>query len=302
MPINLAQIRQELLPGLRGVEGRYQQIPTQWDKAFDRGTSNMAIERTSEMRFLGLAQFKTEGGSIMFDNAAGDRYVYNQEHVELGLGYAITRRAIEDNLYKDQFDPSNLGLMESFAQTKEILGADVLNSGDTYDPNVGGDGVSLFSTAHPIDGNTWANRPTVDVDLSESSLENAQIAIRYFPDQAGLRIMARGKLLIVPPQLKYVATRLLMTELRPGTANNDVNALKWGDDYSEGFQVMDFLTSPYAWFVKTTIKGLLYLERRRFDTDMQVDFTTQNLLVAGTERYSFNYFNPRAAYGSFPSA
>lgn len=302
MPINLAQIRQELLPGLRGVEGRYQQIPTQWDKAFDRGTSNMAIERTSEMRFLGLAQFKTEGGSIMFDNAAGDRYVYNQEHVELGLGYAITRRAIEDNLYKDRFDPSNLGLMESFAQTKEILGADVLNSGDTYDPNVGGDGVSLFSTAHPIDGNTWANRPTVDVDLSESSLENAQIAIRYFPDQAGLRIMARGKLLIVPPQLKYVATRLLMTELRPGTANNDVNALKWGDDYSEGFQVMDFLTSPYAWFVKTTIKGLLYLERRRLDTDMQVDFTTQNLLVVGTERYSFNYFNPRAAYGSFPSA
>jgi len=302
MPINLAQIRQELLPGLRGVEGRYQQIPTQWDKVFDRGTSNMAIERTSEMRFLGLAQFKTEGGSIMFDNAAGDRYVYNQEHVELGLGYAITRRAIEDNLYKDQFDPSNLGLMESFAQTKEILGADVLNSGDTYDPNVGGDGVALFSTAHPIDGNTWANRPTVDVDLSEAALENAQIAIRYFPDQAGLRIMARGKLLIVPPQLKYVATRLLMTELRPGTANNDVNALKWGDDYSEGFQVMDFLTSPYAWFVKTTIKGLLYLERRRFDTDMQVDFTTQNLLVAGTERYSFNYFNPRAAYGSFPSA
>lgn len=302
MPINLAHIRTELLPGLRGVEGRYQQIPTQWDKAFDRGTSNMAIERTSEMRFLGLAQFKTEGGSIMFDNAAGDRYVYNQEHVELGLGYAITRRAIEDNLYKDQFDPSNLGLMESFAQTKEILGADVLNSGDTYDPNVGGDGVALFSTAHPIDGNTWANRPTVDVDLSEAALENAQIAIRYFPDQAGLRIMARGKLLIVPPQLKYVATRLLMTELRPGTANNDVNALKWGDDYSEGFQVMDFLTSPYAWFVKTTIKGLLYLERRRFDTDMQVDFTTQNLLVAGTERYSFNYFNPRAAYGSFPSA
>lgn len=302
MPINLPQIRQELLPGLRGVEGRYQQIPTQWDKVFDRGTSNMAIERTSEMRFLGLAQFKTEGGSIMFDNAAGDRYVYNQEHVELGLGYAITRRAIEDNLYKDQFDPSNLGLMESFAQTKEILGADVLNSGDTYDPNVGGDGVALFSTAHPIDGNTWANRPTVDVDLSEAALENAQIAIRYFPDQAGLRIMARGKLLIVPPQLKYVATRLLMTELRPGTANNDVNALKWGDDYSEGFQVMDFLTSPYAWFVKTTIKGLLYLERRRFDTDMQVDFTTQNLLVAGTERYSFNYFNPRAAYGSFPSA
>lgn len=301
MPINLAQIRQELLPGLRGIEGRYDQIPTQWDKVFERGTSNMAIERTSEMRFLGLAQYKTEGGAIASDNAAGDRYVYNQEHIELGLMYAITRRAIEDNLYKDQFDPSNLGLMESFSQTKEILGADILNSGDTYDPNVGGDGVALFSTAHPIDTGTWANRPTTDVQLNEAALENAQIAIRYFPDQAGLRVLARGKMLIVPPQLKYVATRLLMTELRPGTANNDVNALKWGNDYAEGFQVMDFLTSASAWFVRTDKKGLLYLQRRTFDTDMQVDFTTQNLMVAATERFSFNYFNPRAAYGSFPS-
>lgn len=301
MVIALAQIRQELLPGLRGIEGRYEQIPTQWDKVFDRGTSNMALERTSEMRYLGLANYKSEGGSITFDNAAGDRFVYNQEHVEVGLGYAITRKAIEDNLYKDQFDPSNLGLMESFAQFKEILGANVLNTGDTYDPNVGGDGVALFSTAHPIDGNTWANRPSVDVELNEAALENAQIAIRYFPDQAGLRILARGQLLIVPPQLKYVATRLMETELRPGTANNDINALRWGKDYERGFQVMDFLTSTKAWFVKTDKKGLLYLERRKFDTDMQVDFTTQNLLVAATERYSFNYFNPRAAYASFPT-
>lgn len=302
MSINLAQIRQELFPGLRGIEGRYQQIPTQWDKVFERGTSNMALERTSEMRFLGLFQQKTEGGSIMFDNAAGDRYVYNQEHLELALGYAITRKAIEDNLYKDQFDPSNLGLMDAAAQTKEIIGANILNNATTYDSTIVGDGVSLLSTAHPIDGNTWANTPTVQVDLGEAPLENAQIAIRYYPDQAGLRIMARGKLLIVPPQLKYVATRLLMTELRPGTANNDINALKWGNDYSEGFQVMDFLTSAFAWFVKTDKKGLLYLERRKFDTDMQVDFTTQNLLVAATERYSFGYYNPRALYGSTPTS
>lgn len=302
MPINLAQIRQELFPGLRGIEGRYQQIPTQWDRVFERGTSNMALERTSEMRFLGLFQQKTEGGSIMFDNAAGDRYVYNQEHLELALGYAITRKAIEDNLYKDQFDPSNLGLMDSAAQTKEIIGANVLNNATTYDSTIVGDGVALLSTAHPIDGNTWANTPTVQVGLSEASLENAQTAIRYYPDQAGLRIMARGKLLIVPPQLKFTATRLLMTELRPGTANNDVNALKWGNDYSEGFQVMDFLTSAFAWFVKTDKKGLLYLERRKFDTDMQVDFTTQNLLVAATERYSFGHYNPRAIYGSTPTA
>jgi hypothetical protein len=302
MPINLASIKQELFPGLRGIEGRYQQIPTQWDRVFERGSSNMALERTSEMRFLGLLQQKSEGGAVAFDNAAGDRYIYNQEHLEWALGYAITRKAIEDNLYKDQFDPSNLGLMDSAAQTKEIVGANILNNATTYDSTIVGDGKALCATDHPIDGTTWANRPTVDVDLSESALENAQIAIRYFPDQAGLRIMARGRLLVIPPQLKYVATRLLMTELRPGTANNDVNAIKWGNDYAEGFQVMDFLTSQFSWFVKTDKKGLLYLERRRFDTDMQVDFTTQNLLVLCTERYSFGYYNPRAVYGSFPTA
>lgn len=302
MPINLAQIKNELLPGLRGIEGQYEQIPRQWDKVFDSGTSNMAIERTSEMRFLGLAQLKTEGGSITFDNAAGDRFVYNQEHIELGLGYAITRKAIEDNLYKDQFDPSNLGLMNSFSQTKEIVGANILNTGTTYNAAVGGDGVALFSTAHPIDGGTYANRPTVDLSLNESALESAELAIRYFPDQAGLRIMARAQKLIIPPQLEYIAIRLLKTELRPGTANNDVNAQITGGFVPKGYLVMDFLTSAYAWFMRSDIKGLNYLMRRAFDTDMQVDFTTQNLLVNGTERYSFGYSNPRAIWGSFPNA
>lgn len=302
MVIALASIRNELLPGLRGIEGRYDQIPTQWDKVFARGTSNMALERTSEMRFLGLAKAKTEGGSIRFDNRSGDRYVYAQEHLEMALGYAITRKAIEDNLYKSQFDPSNLGLMESFAQTKEILGATLLNTATTYDSSIGGDGVALCATTHPYDGGTWANRPATDVDLNEAALEAAQTTIRYFPDQAGLRIMARGKKLVVPPQLRYVAVRLLETELRPGTTNNDINALKWGGDFEEGFQVMDFLTSQYAWYIKTDKRGLLYLERRKFETDMQVDFTTQNLLVAATERYSFGYFNPRAIFGSFPTS
>jgi hypothetical protein len=302
MAINLSQIKNELLPGLRGIEGLYPQIPTQWSSVFDQGTSNMAIERTSEMRYLGLAQLKTEGGSIAFDNASGDRFVYNQEHIELGLGYAITRRAIEDNLYKDQFDPSNLGLMQSFAQTKEIIAANVLNTGTTYNPNVGGDGVALFSTSHPVDGGVNANRPSVDLNLNESALEQAELAIRYFTDQANLRILARARKLIVPPQLEYAAIRLLQTELRPGTANNDVNAQVQGRFMPDGYVVLDFLTSQYAWFVKSSIKGLLYLQRRAFDTDMQVDFTTDNLLVKATERYSASYYNWRAAWGSFPTA
>lgn len=303
MAVNLSQIRQELFPGLRGIEGKYDMIPTQWSKYLEQGTSEMALERTSEMAFLGLASVKSEGQATTFDNAAGDRFVYNQEHLEIGLGYAITRKAIDDNLYKSQFQPSNLGLMESFNQTKEIISANLLNTATTYNSSVGGDGVALCSTAHPVDGSTYANRPTTDVDLNEASLENAAIQIRTnFVDQRNLKIMARAKKFLVPAQLEYVANRLWSTELRPGTNNNDVNALRTTGSYPEGYEVLDFLTSPYAWFVLTNIKGLLYLERVKFETDMQVDFTTDNLMVKGYERYSVGYYNPRAIWGSFPTA
>jgi hypothetical protein len=304
MAVNLAAIKDLLLPGLRGVEGKYEMIPRQWDKIFTRFDSKMALERTAEMRYLSYAQLKTEGGQTAFDNNAGERYVYNQEHIELGLGYAMTRKAIDDNLYKTQFHPSNLGLIESFAQTEEIYGANVFNSGQTYNNAVGGDGVALFSTAHPIDGGTYANTPTVQVDLNESTLLNAMIAVRTnFKDQAGLKIFARARKLVVPPQLEPVAIRLTKTELRPGTADNDVNAIMMtAGGLSEGYMVNDYLTSAFAWFLLTNIQGLNYMSRIPFETDMQVDFTTDNLLVKGYQRYSFNYSNPRAAYGSFPTA
>lgn len=304
MPIQLAQIKDLLLPGLRAVTGKYEQIPTQYDKIFEEGKSIMALERTAEMRYLPLAKLKSEGAATQFDNQAGERFVYNQEHIEIALGYAITRKAIDDNLYKTQFKPSNLGLMESFTQTKEIYGADVLNSGFTYNDSVGGDGVALFSTAHPIDGGTYANRPTVDVDLNEASLLNAMIGVRVnFKDQAGLKMYSRARKLVVPPQLEPVAIRLTKTELRPGTANNDVNAIHTtAGGLPEGYIVNDYLTSATAWFLLTNIKGLLYLKRIAFETDMQVDFTTDNLLVKGYERYSFNYNNPRAAWGSNPTS
>src|ERR1700676_2971589 len=132
MAVNLSAIKDLLLPGLRGVTGKYDQIPSQYDKAFTKFDSKLALERTAEMRYLGLAQLKTEGGQTQFDNSAGERFVYNQEHIELGLGYAITRKAIDDNLYKTQFHPANLGLTESFRQTQEIYGANVLNTATTY--------------------------------------------------------------------------------------------------------------------------------------------------------------------------
>ena len=303
MAVNLSAIKDLLLPGLRGIEGKYEQIPSQYDKIFTKHESKMALERTAEMRFLGLAQLKTEGGQTAFDNNAGERYVYNQEHTEIALGYAITRKAIDDNLYKSQFAPSNLGLIESFQQTKEIYGANVLNTATTYNAAVGGDGVALIATNHPIDGGTVANRPAVDVDLNEATLLNAMIAIRTnFKDQAGLKVFARGRRLIVPPALEPVAIRLTKTELRPGTADNDVNAIMMtAGGLPEGYMVNDFLTSPSAWFLLTNIDGLSYMERVKFETDMQVDFVTDNLLVKGYERYSFGYYNWRSIFGSFPS-
>jgi hypothetical protein len=303
MAVNLSAIRDLLLPGLRGVEGKYPQIPSQWDKVFEKAKSNMALERTAEMRYLGLAAIKTEGGAVSFDNNASERYVYNQEHYEIGLGYAITRKAIDDNLYKTQFTPTNLGLIESFGQTKEIYGANILNTAQTYNPSVGGDGQALCSLNHPIDGGVIPNTPIVQVDLNESSLLNAMVSIRQnFKDIAGLKMFARGRKLIVPPALEPVAIRLTKTELRPGTADNDVNAIHTtAGGLPEGYMVMDFLTSNYAWFLLTNIKGLVYMERVPYEMDMQVDFTTDNLLVKGYERYSFGFYNWRSIFGSFPT-
>jgi hypothetical protein len=304
MAVNLSAIKDLLLPGLRGIEGKYEQIPSQYDKIFTKHNSKMALERTAEMRFLGYAQLKTEGGQTSFDNSAGERFVYNQEHIEIGLGYAITRKAIDDNLYKSQFQPSNLGLVESFNQTKELYGANVLNTATTYNSSIGGDGKALCASDHPIDGSTVANIPTVAADLNEATLLNGMIGIRTnFRDQAGLKVFARGRKLVVPPQLEPVAIRLVKTELRPGTANNDVNAiLMTAGGLPEGYMVNDYLTSAYAWFLLTNIDGLSYMERIKFETDMQVDFVTDNLLVKGYERYSFAYYNWRAIYGSFPTS
>lgn len=308
MAINVAAIRDLLLPGLRGVTGEYKQWPAIWPKLFDQGKSEMAQERTASMRFLPLAQLKTDGGQTFFDNNSGEAFVYNQLHVGIGLGYAITRNTIADNLYKAQFRPSNLGLQRSFAQTKEIYGAAVFNNSTTYDSTVGGDGVALLSTAHPLPAGgsgpaTWANRPSVDVDLNESALLSGMIAIQTgLYDNAGLRMMATGKTLVIHPNNEPVALRLLRSELRPGTAMNDPNVIPTTAGGVTDYVKNVFFTSPYPWYIKTDQPGLLYLEREPFEIDMQVDFTTDNLLVKGWERYSFNYNDPRALWGSAPTA
>ena len=304
MPVALSQIRDLLLPGLWGISGKYPMIERQWNKIFKSTDSKMALERRASMRYLGLAMLKQEGAPTSFDNAAGQRYIYNQEHNELALGYAITRKAIDDNLYKAEFGPSNDGLMESFVQTEEIYGANVLNTGNIFNTAIQGDGVSLINTAHPIDGNTIANQPSPDVDLNETNLLNALITIRStWRDNAGLKTYARGRKVVIPTQLEPIALRLFRSELRVGTSNNDVNAiLGMNDSLKEGYIVNDFLTSGYAWFILTNIEGLIHMMRIPFELDMSVEFTTDNLLVKGYQRYSFGYYDWRSIWGTYPTS
>lgn len=303
MAINLASIKNELLPGLKAVQGKYAKVENRWSKLFDRKKSTYAFERVSQMAYLPLAREKAEGQSTYFDDRAGERYLYTATALEISLGYIITRRAIEDNQYKAEFNPSNLGLQEVFTTTKEIYAANILNNATTYDSSVGGDGKALCATDHPVDGSTVANKPSVDVDLNESSLLSAMTAIRNnWVDDRNIKIAARPKLLVIPSALEPVAARLLMSDLRPGTANNDVNAIRHIMGGLRDYMVDEFLTSNYAWFVKTDKAGLVYYDRIPFEMDMYVDFDTDNLKVKGRERYVFSYTDWRSIYGSFPTS
>lgn len=304
MPIALASIRSELLPGLFDVRGSYDMIPRQWDKVFTTHNSNMAVERSTQMRFMGLPYLKDEGAATQFDNNAGERFVWNFVHQEIALGYAITRKAIDDNLYKSQFNPMNLGLQAAFAQFKEIQCATILNTSTTFNSQLVGDGQPLLSVSHPFDMGTWSNTNSTPLNLNEASLLSGMTAVRTnFVSEAGLRVLSRARRLVVPPQLEAVAVRLTKTELRPGTANNDVNAvLSVSGGLPEGYIVLDFLTSAFAWFLTTNIEGLILMQRIAYESDVWVDNITDNLLVKAYERYIAGYNDPRSLYGNIPTS
>lgn len=303
MSINLAAIRDLLLPGLMDVTGQYREIETQYSKVFKTHQSNMQVERTTQMRYMSIAQLKTEGGATEFDNNAGERFVYNMEPIEAGLGYAMTRKAIDDNLYQDAFMPTNLGLNKSFREFWEVEAASIFTLATVYNAALVGDGQPLLSTAHPYDNGTWANTTTVPLTLNESSLITGQKSIRQnFVDEAGLKVRARAQCLLVPVALEDVAIRLTQTQLRPGTANNDVNAiLTLSGGLPKGYMVMDYFTNPLAWFLKTDIEGLIHLQRIAYELDMFCDFITDNLLVKGYERGGFFFNDPRCLWGSVPT-
>jgi hypothetical protein len=220
---------------------------------------------------------------------------------ELSLGYIITRKAVEDNQYKAEFNPSNLGLQDVFATTKEIYAWNIFNVGNVYDPTIGGDQKALFAVDHPIDSGVVANKPATEVNLNESTLLTAMTTIRNnWVDERGIKIVARAECLVIPAALEPVAVRLLRTELRPGTNDNDVNAIKHVGGGLRDYIVSEFLTSNFAWFLKTDKRGLIFYDRVPFEMDMYVDFDTDNLKVKGRERYAFSYFDWRSVYGSYP--
>jgi hypothetical protein len=303
MSINLGSIAHQLLPGLMAVDGKYKEVPLEFDSIYTRKQSNLNFERSLQARYLGIAQLKADGGATVFDNNSGDRWEYNMQPINAGLGYTITRNALADGLYKDSFTPSNLGLQNSMRAFWNTQAAYVFNAASTYIQGSGGSGQPLLSTSHPVDTGTFANTSSTPQSLSEASLISAIISIpQTFVDQAGLFIDVHGEKLLVPWNLRATALRLLKTELRPNTANNDINVIPMLHGGIDDLVVSRYLTSNYAWFLTTSVKGFIHIEREPFESDMFVDFDTDNLKVKCYERAGFFWNDPRSVYGQMATA
>lgn len=297
MAINTSAIAALLRPGLSAVFGDYPSYPSQWSEIFEIYESDKATEIEVEMKMLGLAQIRAEGSPTAQDSM-GQRILTNYTHKYIGLSFSITRQSIMDNLYKSKFPLMVKALKKSLAQTKEILGANVLNNGFNSQYPIG-DGQPLFSTSHPIDGGVVANTPSVAADLNEASLESAIIAIQQFKDQAGLIIQTKPEKLIVPTTVQFVAERLLGSSFRTNTANNDISATYNLTSVPKGYRVNQYLSQNNYWFLLTDAPdSFKHFVREGIETDVYSEFATDNLLAKAVERYSFGVSNFRGAYGS----
>jgi phage major head subunit gpT-like protein len=298
MAINTTSIANLLRPGLAAVFGDYPMYPSQWSEIYSVYDSDKAVEIEVEMRMLGLAQLRPEGSPTAVDTM-GQRITTNYTHKYVALSFNITRQALVDNLYKTKFPLMVRALKDSMAQTKEILGASVLNNGNNAAFPIG-DGQPLFSLNHPIDTGVVANTPTIQTDLTEGSLEAGLIAIQQFRNQAGLIVQTKPKKLIVPPLGQFVAERLLASAFRTGTNVNDISATYNLTAVPEGYRVNQFLNANNAWFLLTDANdGFKHYVRESLETDVYTDFQTDNLLAKAVERYSFGVSNFRAAYASY---
>jgi hypothetical protein len=303
MAISRSQLLKELLPGLNALFGlEYARYGEEHKEIYETEASERSFEEETKLSGFSAAPVKNEGSAIRYDNAQ-EAWTARYNHETIALGFSLTEEAIEDNLYDSLSARYTKALARGMAYTKQVKAAAVLNNGFSS-AYPGGDGVSLFNTAHPlISGGTNGNTPTVAADLNETSLENAVIQIAAWTDERGLLIAARPKKLIVPPALQFVATRLLETSLRVGTTDNDINALKNNGSIPEGWTINHFLTDTNAWFLTTDVpNGMKHFERMAMSTSMDGDFDTGNVRYKARERYSFGYSDPLGMYASSGSA
>ena len=299
MAISRAQLLKELLPGLNALFGlEYAKYGEEHKEIYETETSERSFEEETKLSGFSAAPVKNEGSAIAYDNAQ-EAWTARYNHETIAMGFSITEEAVEDNLYDSLSSRYTKALARAMAYTKQVKAAYVLNNAFTTTVTYG-DGVTLCSTAHPlISGGTNSNRPTTGADLNETSLENAVIQIAGWTDERGLLIAAKPKKLVVPPALMFVATRLLETELRVGTTDNDINALKNNGSIPEGYTVNHYLTDTNAWFLMTDVpNGLKHFVRTPLQNSMDGDFDTGNVRYKARERYSFGVSDPLGIFGS----
>jgi phage major head subunit gpT-like protein len=301
MAISRAQLLKELLPGLNALFGmEYARYGEEHKEIYETETSDRSFEEETKLSGFSTAPVKSEGAAISYDNAQ-EAWSTRYTHETIALGFSITEEAVEDNLYDSLSARYTKSLARAMSYTKQVKAAATLNNGFiNSSAYYGGDGVPLFSTAHPtVGGGTNSNAPSVGVDLNETSLEAAVIQIAAWTDERGLLIAAKPRKIIVPPALMFVTKRLLDTELRVGTADNDLNALKNMGAIPEGYAVNHFLTDTNAWFICTDVpNGLKHFVRTPMNTSMDGDFDTGNVRYKARERYSFGWSDPLGMWGS----
>ena len=296
--INTSSHPKALWPGVKAWWGQtYDEHETEYTSLFDSDSSNKNYEEDVQLSGFGLAPRKSEGAGVSYDSeiqGLTTRYT----HVAYALGYIVTKEEMDDNLYLEISKKRAAALAMSFRQTKENVGANVYNRAfnSTYK---GGDGVELCSTSHVnITGGTYANKPTVDADLSEASLEDAIISIMGYTNDRGLLINVMPKSLIIARNEWFNANRILKTTLQPGNNNNDINVLKATNALPGGIVMNHYLTSAHAWFLRTNVQnGMKYYERKSIEFTQDNDFDTDNAKAKAYERYSFGWTDPRAIYG-----
>ena len=299
MAISRSQLLKELLPGLNALFGlEYAKYGEEHKEIYESETSERSFEEETKLSGFGAAPVKAEGAAIAYDNAQ-EAWTTRYNHETIAMGFSITEEAVEDNLYDSLSARYTKALARAMAYTKQVKAAAVLNNGFSASYK-GGDNVALFSTAHPlVGGGTNSNTPAAQVDLNETSLEAAVIQIAAWTDERGLLIAAKPKKLVVPPALQFVATRLLETELRVGTADNDINAIKNNGSIPEGYTINHFLTDTNAWFLTTDVpNGMKHFVRVPLQNSMDGDFDTGNVRYKSRERYSFGWSDPLGMYGS----